>query len=148
MPKQKLNSIDHPTFGRLTFNAGVDGYVCKIGSGTTKMPLAFIPDDPKQPQACVLRGPRNATNAMSLVKKARDFATSKLLTLRNRNWREEHEAVLSAKQFAARLKIAGLHIYEDGSREVYFDDGDLFWGHSIVVSVGPRGALQSATIEG
>lgn len=148
MAKQKLDSIDHPTFGRLNFDSRSGWYACEIGSGTSTMPLAFVPDDPKLPQACLTRGPRNATDAKSLVKKARDFATSKLLTLRNRTWREEHDEVLNAKQFAARLKIAGLHVYEDGSCIVYFDDDDLFWGHSVVVSVGPRGAMRSANIEG
>lgn len=112
------------------------------------MPLAFVPDDPKLPQACLKRGPRNATDVKSLVKKARDFATSKLLNVRNRNWREAHEKVLTAKQFASHLKIAGLHVYEDGTSVVYFDDGDLFWGHSVAVYVGSKGAMQSASIEG
>ena len=76
------------------------------------------------------------------------FATAKLLTLRNKTWREEHENVLAAGQFASRLKLAGVQVYEDGSHAFYVDDGDLFWGHSVVVNVGPRGALQSAEIAG
>ncbi len=148
LAKQGIDIIDHPTFGRLALNPKVGSYACEIGTGPSKVPLAFVPDDPNQPQACLRRGPRNGADAKSLVKKARDFATSKLLTLRNRTWREDHEKVLAAKQFAARLKIAGLHVYEDGSCVVCFDDGDLFWGHSVVVSVGPRGATRSANIEG
>ena len=66
------------------------------------------------------------------------FAGSALLDLKNDVWREEDEAPLTATEFTAKLSLEGVDAFSDGTFEVYFDDGDLFWGHSVRVDPRPR----------
>jgi hypothetical protein len=57
-----------------------------------------------------------------------------LLPAKNQDWLEEGEAALTPRQFAARIQLDSVLIYADGSFEFLYDDGDIFYGHTIVVS--------------
>ena len=39
-------------------------------------------------------------------------------------------------------------IEADGSITVYYDDDDMFWGHTIVVSINQNGEMTDADIAG
>ncbi len=69
-----------------------------------------------------------------------DYAASKLLQLKNEYWlgdeddEEEQEDEVTLNQFKARISIETISIDTDGEFEFWYNDGDLFWGHSILVS--------------
>ncbi len=48
----------------------------------------------------------------------------------------------------SRISLESLHAYPDGEFEVYCHDGDLFWGHVIIVSGNINGTFQDAHIAG
>jgi hypothetical protein len=61
-------------------------------------------------------------------------AVADLLELKNEVWLEEKEQPVTAGQFVARMTPESLGVYPDGAFEFMFGDGDLFWGHAIIVA--------------
>ena len=69
-----------------------------------------------------------------------------LLKLHNEVWNEGK--IISKNEFKKRINIQGILIFGEGNAELYYDDGDLFWGHTIVVDVNENGLYQEAQIYG
>ncbi len=55
---------------------------------------------------------------------------------------------ISAAEFVNRITPTGINIDQLGNLQVFFDDGDLFWGHAIIVDVGGANELRHATLFG
>lgn len=66
---------------------------------------------------------------------ARVFCASKLLPLKNETWLEDQEEPITEEEFIETLDLEGITAFSDESFSLYFDDNDMFWGHSIVVDV-------------
>lgn len=66
---------------------------------------------------------------------ARVFCASKLLRLKNETWLEDQEQPFTKEKFIETLELRSIIAFSDGSFSLYFDDNDIFWGHSIVVDV-------------
>ena len=81
------------------------------------------------------------------IKKAKEYSAHKLLELKNDSWLEEDEKEVTEKEFKERIKFAGLHIFSE-SATFYFDDDDLFWGHTIKVTVNQKLEFTNANIVG
>ena len=64
-----------------------------------------------------------------------DGIIDKLLSLKNEDWSEENVQPLSKEQFKKRLKLESILFFHDGSSQLGFDDGDLFFGHRILVDL-------------
>ena len=47
-----------------------------------------------------------------------------------------------------RMELDAIQIYEDGAFEFWFNDGDLFWGHSIHVTGSLKAGPEDAQMEG
>jgi uncharacterized protein (TIGR03067 family) len=83
-------------------------------------------------------------------------AAVKLMKLHNETWREwtdekgeEHAGpVLNAEQFMAKLSPEGIKIDDEGGVDVYLNDGGLFWGHAVIVSLDPEMNPTRADIAG
>jgi hypothetical protein len=68
-----------------------------------------------------------------------------LLVLYNDTWREEDAAVETAASFAARIVLASVTVHpEGGTFTLWFDDDDLFAGHSIEVCVAADGTVDAS----
>ena len=74
--------------------------------------------------------------------------TKKLLPLKNENWLEENEIELSESEFIKRIKLSSISFFGDGSSELIFDDGDLFWEHQIVADLSGKNKLTEINIRG
>lgn len=81
-------------------------------------------------------------------KKLRAFAATKLLKTKNQSWLEEDEEELTAPQFGQRLQVTAIETRPNGAFLFWFDDGDLFWGHSICVRGTLKTGLKDAEIVG
>jgi hypothetical protein len=66
--------------------------------------------------------------------RVRAFAVSRLLGLKNDAWLGDDESALTTAQFTARMTPQAVTLDPDGSFTFFYADGDLFWGHSILVS--------------
>ena len=84
----------------------------------------------------------------------RSFAADKLLSLAN-DWEadaagnEEREAEeITREDFMTRMELDAVQLYEDGAFDFWFNDGDLFWGHSIHVTGSLGAGPEDAQMEG
>jgi hypothetical protein len=64
-------------------------------------------------------------------KRINDYAVE---MLHGRTWLEEEDEVeLSREDFLNRMRLTDIGVSSDGRFDFWHDDGELFWGHSIVV---------------
>ena len=71
-------------------------------------------------------------------------AVERLLPLKNGNWLEDGEEPLTAADFAARMSLTDITIYEGET----FNECDLFGDHSICVSGDLQNGPKQCDIEG
>lgn len=77
-----------------------------------------------------------------------ETAVRDLLELKNDNWLDDDESPLDAAQFQSRMRLQSVTFHEDGGFEFCFDDGELFWGHVIMIGGSLESGPESASIAG
>ncbi|QIK63780.1 DUF2262 domain-containing protein [Leucobacter viscericola] len=82
----------------------------------------------------------------------RAFAATKLTGLAN-DWQQEDDSEpapepITADTFARRIRLSELAINDEGLITTYFDDGEMFGGHSITFYVEPDGTMTDAHLAG
>jgi hypothetical protein len=77
---------------------------------------------------------------------ARRFAAAELLDVFNGAWNDGEP--LSAQAFADRITLGTAGVTPDGGAVLYYEDGDLFAGHCVIVSVSEVRAFTHAAIAG
>ncbi len=85
-------------------------------------------------------------------KAMREFAAQKLTSLAN-DWQADDEEKKNAKpitekEFAKRTSLSELSISSGGSFSAFFDDDDMFWGHTVEVCGSVKKGVTSADIAG
>jgi len=75
----------------------------------------------------------------------REYAAKKLLKLAN-DWAEGGK--VTKKDFVTRMRLEALEFYNDLSSGLYYNDGDLFWGHTITVDIDKSGKCTRAEFQG
>lgn len=124
---------DFETF--LTFNSkSYDFSICD-----------FDKNDYGQAKALALKIKEWLENNLS---KAKEYAASKLLKLKNENWLSEQEKPLSLSKFLETIEFDGILAFSEGSFEIYFNDHDLFGGHTIIVDISETFEFENANIAG
>jgi hypothetical protein len=71
-----------------------------------------------------------------------------LLPIKNSNWLGENEKPVSESEFLGRIKLESISIHDDGSFSFWYDDGDLFFGHSIEVGGNLKDGIRYANFHG
>lgn len=81
-------------------------------------------------------------------RRIREYAAAELTCLAN-DWQGGSDIPeIKEEEFAERIAGLSFHIDDEGSFEADFDDGDMFYGHWIVVSGNADGEFTDAGIEG
>jgi len=147
-----LTTTHDEFFGELTWQALVGGWEGRMslpdGLGSTQVCI-YTPDDERDqtitPEARAAFT-RVVAERAAFARKAADD----LLAVHNESWHHyENTPPLTSEQFQARLTLESIHIRSSGSATVYYDDGDLFWGHTIIVEqADDRNFLGEAIFEG
>ena len=89
-----------------------------------------------------------ASHISRLDEMRRFAAHRKLLRLYNKSWRDGNHPTIDKDEFVAKLANPRLVVYDEiGAAVMYFDDGDMFAGHTVEVGVN-RGELTHAGIIG
>jgi len=78
----------------------------------------------------------------------RDFAAQKLTGLANDWIQDENAAEITQKDFVAKISLSELTVTSSGNYKAYFDDADMFAGHTVTVSGSIKKGIKSAEIEG
>jgi hypothetical protein len=76
------------------------------------------------------------------------FAVERLLPLKNDSWLDEGDFEVSPEEFVSKMTLEEISFDEGGAFSFWHDDGDLFWGHSIMVSGELGKGLTDADIPG
>ncbi|OUL24372.1 hypothetical protein BV378_18450 [Nostoc sp. RF31YmG] len=76
----------------------------------------------------------------------RRCAANQLLNLYNHTWNDGDE--IDCQTFMELMKLEEVHLNSDGSANLYYDDGDLFGGHVIIISIDGNGVFEDAKIAG
>ena len=88
------------------------------------------------------------TNQGSWNNRIHEQVISELLPLKSQNWQEDDGSTVTRDEFLNRMKLKSITLRADGSFDVCYDDGDLFWGHEIVVYGQIGEGIRSAGIQG
>ena len=89
-------------------------------------------------------------NAEKLDMDMRKFA-AKELTGNANDWQDnldEDLPEITQEQFAKRIVLESIHVYEDGDYTAYYDDDDMFYGHVVVVDANIDTGFESSYLEG
>jgi hypothetical protein len=71
-----------------------------------------------------------------------------LLLLKNESWLNEEEIAISQKDFVDSLTLTSLSFDHVLAFNLNFNDGDLFWGHEIILQIEENCTIKTAKIEG
>ncbi|MBD2196134.1 MULTISPECIES: DUF2262 domain-containing protein [Calothrix] len=76
----------------------------------------------------------------------RRCTANQLIDLYNKSWNNDDE--IDCPTFMNLIKLEAVHLNSDGSATLYYEDGGLFGGHVIVVSIDCDGIFEDADIAG
>lgn len=110
--------------------------------------ISFDYDDEEKMKEALKTGHVLYEGQTKWMSKILAFACKELLGLKNDLWLDEEENEITEDQFIKSLKLCDIVLQNDGEFTFWFEDGDLFWGHSIIVEGNINGSLQSADIAG
>jgi hypothetical protein len=137
-------TFEDARFGVFTLDRRLDWFAAKTNWGTTAVNLALDVDDISAPEPALVHvralwGAQAKWNSRIV-----GYAVGTLLGLKNESWLYDDEKPVSAGEFKRRMTLESITVRPDGSFDFWFDDGDLFLGHSILVrgnmTEGPTGS--------
>lgn len=134
--------------GRLEWDDNIRWYTGRLSLGSESIAVSLIPDKDGNPDSAFSRARSVVARYRQYADRAKDFAVTSLLGLKNGDWLAEDEPDVTPSEFASRITVRSITFRADGSVSWWFDDGDLFLGHSIEVAMKPDDGFGSAVISG
>ena len=144
MPKLRVS--DHQ-FGELEWDDDYNRWsgTVTIGSNTVRVYIDASDDGSEE-----MGISENARKAYGIISESqsqiREKACLDLLETYNQAWNQG--AQIDARTFMDRPILEAITIYREGMAEIFFGDDDMFWGHSIIVSMNESGEFDSAYLGG
>lgn len=137
------------TITKLTFDKASNCFETTISSDGNKLSFNLY-DFAKADEAKANELANKIINWLATnLEQTKAFAAKVLLETKNSAWvEEEGDAPLSEKEFIEALDLEGITAFSEGNFEVYFDDGDMFWGHLVQVDVAADFSFESADLVG
>lgn len=140
--------------GKLVLDREYSWFKGKIDWNGVKVSLILETDqeDGEQAETALVVANKLATSVAEWDSNMKKYAAQELVDLAN-DWLADNEdehapESIDEQYFIQAIKLSELAINSDGSITAYFDDGDLFWGHSIEVDIDEEGEFVSADIAG
>jgi hypothetical protein len=134
---QKLQepvTFEDAEFGKFVLDRRVDWFVAETTWGTATVKLNLAVGGCKNTQQALTQARELWDSRADWSRRILEFAVAKLLKVKNEAWLEDAEAELSKAQFKSRMTLESITVYPEGKFEFWYDDGELFWEHSIMVS--------------
>jgi hypothetical protein len=105
------------------------------------------------------RRPEDAAALTALVDRRLECVTSHLDTIRAHaaaalhpdhaaDWVDQEHPARSVEQLAAGLSLGSVRFHPDDQVELTFRDGGAFWGHWVMVWLGPGNDLREVYLSG
>lgn len=139
-------TIHDPVLGTLVH----DGYYYEGTAQFNGSPFGFSVGtyEVDDVEARLERGRAVLQSLPAVIERAKSHAVKTLLDLKNDTWTEEDGRTIGPAEFEARLTIASITVDHDAELVIYFDAGDLFFGHHILVTETAEGELCRGEIQG
>ena len=134
-------------FGTLIFNEDLDWFTGESLWIEESVEVSFHVDQNNNIDAGLKVAETLWQHQDSWKERIEDYAVQELLMLKNENWLEEGQDTITPVEFKKLMKLQSIVFYPDGDFNFWYDDGDLFWGHSIAISGNLEG-LKDADIPG
>ena len=144
----KYPDIEHKTLGELRYNSELEWYEGRVPFQESLISISLSTDDQGDVTSSLERAVEVTASMETYAEKARGYAAERLLGLKNESWLDEGEAQVTADQFERLMKLESIVFESDGGATFYHDDGDLFWGHSIQVTMSSEDRFIDADIPG
>lgn len=139
-------TINSTRFGDLSFDPAYDWYEAQIDFDGQSIKLRLSAPTEVEAVPMLANAETMAADEAGWLARLKDKAADDLLDISN-EWNEDQDdwtGPIDSAAFIARITLKSLVFHEDDLFQAYFDDGDLFWGHSILVrgsmAEGPKGA--------
>ena len=150
--QKKPESIYVEDLGTFTFNRQVGWYEAEIKWVDGTVRLDFDKGNEEAMKAAQATAKALLSDDKSWDERVRTFAAEKLTDLANQ-WAKdaEEEAApeeITAEDFARRMELDAIQVDDQGGFTFWFDDGEMFWGHSIRVSGTLSDGPDDAQMEG
>lgn len=140
--------IHHDILGDLAYDRTVDWYQGSIKWLKQKVELNISVDD----EGGYIDSVDTALSLLNDMRtwdcRIKEYAISRLLSLKNESWLNEGESAISSQEFTKRMKLEAITVYPMGRFEFMHNDGDLFWGHAIQICGSLKAGLTDADIPG
>lgn len=135
--------------GMFVLNKSIKTFEKEITWAQEKGELSFDLDDESAMKEALKTAHILLKDEEKWNKKIRKYAAQQLLELAN-DWIVDDEEVdeITEEMFINLMEFSCLCVYPNGDFDVFFDDGDMFLGHSIIVSGNINGEFTSAEISG
>lgn len=126
--------IEDPVLGVLTLDRALDWYEGEISWCDHRVRLTVSPSSTEHPEAAMQVARELLADAERWRTRVEDYAVAALLSLKNDTWLGDEEIPFDAPTFKSRMRLTSIGVSEGGGFSFWHDDGDLFWGHSILVT--------------
>lgn len=147
----KVETLHSDVFGDLILNKELESLDVSADWCGTETDISLQADDP---DADLKEGLRLLEAFFAEQEKwdaeLRSYAAAELTELAN-EWatdEDENAPEITEEDFAKRLIMSGIVFEPDGTFTVYFDDDDMFWGHSVTVYGDMEEGPNDAQMEG
>ncbi|MDJ1469351.1 DUF2262 domain-containing protein [Cytophagaceae bacterium DM2B3-1] len=90
-------------------------------------------------------------NRLDWVKANKELLDAELFALYPGYLEDEddwEENPISEQEFVNRIQIQAINFFQDLSFQIFYNDGDTFWGHSIIIEVNENCDIDQTTIWG
>ncbi|MBN1486941.1 MAG: DUF2262 domain-containing protein [Anaerolineae bacterium] len=118
--------------GELRYNEALNSYDGYLTLSGDQVEISLSLDECADLGAFLESAREFAQGVEERTRLAQVYAAQSLLELQNSEWASDGE-VVTETEFISRMRLTSILLYPDHSFELYYDDGDLFWGHTIVV---------------
>jgi len=129
---QKPVTFEDSFFGTFTLERPVDWFAAEVIWEGNSISLHLSDFD--EVQECLKTAHAIWENQSYWHQKIKDYAVQELFELKNNEWLDDDEVELTPNEFKDRMMLESINVSPNGSFNFYFDDGDLFWGHSIEIN--------------
>ena len=148
--QKKPVSIWVPELGTFTLNRLVNWFEAEVE--WLGQPARLDIDREEDWDACVEQAKALMAGQKGCDEKVRAFAAQELLDQAN-DWARdaaegEEPEEITREQFMERMELDAIQISADGRFEFWFNDGEMFWGHSIHVTGSLETGPERAQMEG
>jgi hypothetical protein len=136
------------SLGKIAFDESIKCFIAQYRRSGYDVEVSVNTPDPKKLVKLLPRIRRLLAKIAAIDEVGKTFAARKLTKLKNDSWLQENEQSIDEKMFAEHLSLTTIEVNPNHTYSFWYNDGDLFWGHSIIVNFSKSGNPENAEMFG